>query len=109
MLTTTRTTRNATITRTISISFALAGRCEARVTEQTDNKIVTDTYFLERQPSDFGVAFTVKKIDGEQYDICLNVPGGGHSCDCKWQTYKGHIKPCRHLEMALQALRERKI
>jgi hypothetical protein len=69
-----------------------------------------DTYLLERQPSDFGVAFHVRKYseENEQYDVCLNVPGGGHSCECKWATYKGHIKPCRHVEMALQALRERK-
>jgi hypothetical protein len=104
-----RTTKAGPITRSITVTFALAGRCEARVLETQGNKSTQDTYLLERQPSAFGVAFTVRKIDGEQYDVCLNVPGGGHSCDCKWATYKGHIKPCRHIEMALQACREQKL
>lgn len=110
MRTATRTTKSETIRRTISIAFALAGTCEARVTEDNGRKITTDSYLLSRQPSDFGIAFRVRKCDSEDaYDVCLNAPGGGHTCDCKWGTYKGHIKPCRHVEVAIQAIRERQI
>jgi hypothetical protein len=111
MTTATRATKAGPITRTITITFALAGRCEVRVTETQGHKITTDTYLLERQPSAFGVAFWVRKCsdEREQYDVLLNAPGGGHTCDCKWATYKGHLKPCRHIEAALQAVRERKI
>ena len=110
MLTRTRTTKTGEIKRTISASFALAGTCEARITETHGHKITTDTYLLSRQPSDFGIAFRVQKCDSEDaYDVLLNQPGGGHSCDCRWGTYKGHIKPCRHIETCLQVIRERKL
>jgi hypothetical protein len=110
MTTTTRTTKQATITRTITITHALAGRCEVRVTEVRNGKRTEDTYLLERQPSDFGTAFTVRKFTegGDTYAVCLNMPGGGHSCDCKWGTYKAHVKNCRHVDLCLQALREKK-
>lgn len=111
MATATRTTKAGQITRSITVTFAIAGRCEVRVSETQGNNTTTDTYLLSRQPSDFGIAFTVRKMDdeGESYDVLLNAPGGRHSCDCKWGTYKSHIKPCRHVEMAIQALRERKL
>jgi hypothetical protein len=116
--TTTRTTKAATIARTITISHANAcGRCEVRVTETPKGKpAVTDNYLLERMPSDFGIAFSVRKltdwhtgVGGDAtYAVCLNMPGGGHSCDCKWGSYKAHVKNCRHVDLCLQALRERK-
>src|SRR5262249_25463687 len=110
MTTTTRQTKSATIARVITVSFALAGRCEVCVRETTHGKTTTDTYLLERQPSDIGgIAFQVKKCDGESYDVLLNQPGGGHSCTCKWGSYKAHIKNCRHMDLCIQALRERKI
>ncbi len=110
MATATRKTKAGPITRSITITFALGGTCEARVSEKQGDSTTTDTYLLSRQPSDFGIAFPVRKMDEEaSYDVCLNAPGGGHTCDCKWGTYKGHIKPCRHVEMAIQALRERKL
>jgi hypothetical protein len=108
--TTTRRTKAATITRTTTISFALCGTCEVRVSETKGNTTTTDTYLLTRQPSDFGVAFSIRKCDStDTYDVCLNMLGGGHSCDCKWGTYKSHIKPCRHVEACLQALREHQL
>jgi hypothetical protein len=109
--TTTRTTKQATITRTITITHANAcGRCDVRVTEVQRGITTMTEYLLERMPSDFDVAFRVRKLtdDGEQYDVCLNGPSGHHSCDCKWGTYKSHFKNCRHVDLCLQALRERK-
>jgi hypothetical protein len=111
MCTATRTTKAGPISREVTITFALAGRCEVRVVETQGHKITSDTYLLERQPSQFGVAFTVRKCsdEREQYDVLLNAPGGGHSCDCKWGTFKSYIKNCRHVDLCLQAVREQKI
>jgi hypothetical protein len=110
MTTTTRTTKAGPISRTITISHALAGRCEVRVTEVQNGKRTEDTYLLERMASDFGTAFSVRKFaeGGDTYDVLLNGPGGHHSCDCKWGTYKSHVKNCRHVDLCLQALREKK-
>lgn len=120
MLTATRLTKRGAIRRTIDLSEPVNGLLCATVTEihfQGDNKdsehvreIDVELYWLRRQPSDFGVAFTVEKgSDGTTHDVCLNVPGGGHTCCCKGQTYRGHDRNCRHIEAALQACRERKI
>jgi hypothetical protein len=110
MTSTQRITKAGPISRTISVSFALAGRCEVCVRETKVGLTTTDTYLLSRQPSHIGgVAFQVKKCDGESYDVLLNQPGGGHSCTCKWGSYKAHIKNCRHMDLCIQALRERKI
>jgi|SRR5579884_1539183 len=110
MTTATRTTKAGKITRILSYGEAVNGLLAASCTEaHSAGKITSDTYFLRRQPSDFGVAFTVEKTDGTVYDALLNAPGGGHSCDCPHGTYRPNSKPCRHVEMCLQALRERKI
>jgi hypothetical protein len=113
MTTTKRTTKAGEITRRITITFALAGRCEARVSECQRGKWTDDVYLLERQTSAFGVAFKVRKMsgdnEGETYDVLLNAPGGGHSCDCKWGTFKSHMKWCRHVDLCLQAVREQKV
>jgi hypothetical protein len=113
MTTTTRQTKACKITRHLNLGEAVNGLIAAGVTEvhhrTGEPKIVVDNYFLRRQPSDFGVAFQVEKFGGETYDVLLNAPGGGHSCDCKWGCYGGHKKPCRHIELALQAVREHKI
>jgi hypothetical protein len=112
MTTTTRQTKQARITRQIELSDSLNGLVLAVVTEVHNGgqKITCDLYWLRRQPSDFGVAFTCEKAqDGASYDVLLNAPGGGHSCDCKWSSYRGHLKPCRHIEACLQAVRERKL
>ena len=57
-----------------------------------------------------GVAFQLDKIEteydsdepgvltmrvGERYSVLLN--GRESTCDCKWGTYGGHKKPCRHV------------
>ncbi len=109
MNTVTRTTKAGTTIRTVSISFALAGRCEVRVCETQGHKTTTTTYLLARQPSDFGAGFQVRKLGDleETYDVLLN--GRETSCNCSWGTYQSHLKPCRHIEMALQACRECKI
>jgi len=84
MIATTRTTRIATIRRIISIGFAIADHCEARITEDSGRSSTLDTYLLERIASDFGIAFRVRKCDSEDaYDVHLNQPGDGHSCDCR--------------------------
>lgn len=109
MLTATRTTKAGAITRTIAVSFPLAGRYEARVTETQGNKTTEATYLLERIASDYGIAFQVRKIDGEgeSYAVFLNQRYGGHSCECPWHNWKGHIKPCRHVEMALEIVNQK--
>jgi len=112
MTTATRTTKAGRITRTIDLSDALNGMVLATVNEVHNDgvKITSDLYWLRRQPSAFGLAFTVEKAaDKTAYDVCLNVPGGGHSCDCPWGSYGGHKKPCRHVEICLQTIRERKL
>jgi hypothetical protein len=110
MATATRTTKAGPITRSITVSFALAGRCEVCVRETQGDNTTTDTYLLSRQLSQIGgSAFRVRKIDGESYDVLLNKPGGGHSCTCKWGSYKAHIKNCRHMDLCIQAVRERKL
>src|SRR5262249_12799707 len=114
----TRTTKQATITRQITISEERApwGRTiYAQAFEQHhgngQRKNVPDVSPLERIPSDFGLAVRVDKqlCEGESYDVLLNAPGGGHTCDCAWGSYGGHKKPCRHVEAALQAVREQKL
>jgi hypothetical protein len=116
--TATRATKQATITREIRVSADDApwGRTvHASIFERkvlkTKTVLTSDVYTLERIPSDFGLAVRVNKqlAEGESYDVCLNMPGGGHSCDCPHGTYKGHVKPCRHIEAALQAVREKLI
>jgi hypothetical protein len=109
MTATMRTTKAGQITRSVIISFALAGRCEVWVSETQGHKTTEDTYLLARQPSDFGAAFTVRKCSDERevYDVLLS--RNGHTCTCPWGTYKAHVKPCRHMEMCLQALREKKL
>lgn len=118
MATSTRTTKAGTIERTISITVEdnFGRTVFANVFEKTQLKtkvkLSSEVYTLERISSDFGVAFQVNKMTGDNagecYDVCLNVPGGGHSCDCPHGTYRPNDKPCRHVEMCLQALRERK-
>jgi hypothetical protein len=111
MTTTTRTTKAGPIQRSITITHALCGRCEVRVTEVQRGKRTEDTYLLEQLPSQIGgVVFTVRKFadGGDSYQVLLNAPGGGHSCDCKWDCYGSHKKNCRHVDLCLQALREKK-
>ena len=117
---TTRQTKAATIQRTITISQEREPwgvTVYASVFEQHHGKRtvknISDVYVLVRHASDFGVYITAEKVvgesDGEIYDVCLNQPGGGHSCTCKWGAYGSHKKNCRHVEAALQAVREQKL
>lgn len=111
--TTTRQAKAATIRREIEISEpAPSGLILASVTEihNAGQKITVDLYWIRRQASDFGLAFAVEKgLDGTVYDVLLNAPGGGHSCDCAHGCYGSHRKNCRHVECCLQAIREQKI
>jgi hypothetical protein len=115
MTTATRTTKAGPITRSISIGPAVNGLCAASVTEahhrKGEPKIQCDTYFLRRIPSEIGgLALEVEKWgDSELRHVLLNAPGGGHTCDCKWGTYCPNSKPCRHVEMCLQTVREGKL
>lgn len=113
--TTTRTTKAETITRSIAVSQSTNGTCAASVSEvhhrKSQPKIDSDTYFLRLIRSDIGgIALEVEKLgESELHHVLLRASGNGHACDCKWGTYKGHVKPCRHVEMCLQALLEGKI
>lgn len=115
--TATRTTKAETITRSIAVSKAASGTCAASVSEvhhrKDQPKIVSDTYFLRLIRSDIGgIALEVEKLgESELHHVLLRASGHGHghTCDCKWGTYKSRLKPCRHVEMCLQALLEGKI
>jgi hypothetical protein len=110
MQTTQRTTKAGVIRRDIEVNRYNAGPALAHVTEIKGDIITVDLYWLRRMPSDFGVYIAVEKGEtGEVHDVLLNAPGGGHTCTCKWGTYKGHTKPCRHIETALLACKEQKI
>jgi hypothetical protein len=120
MCTTTRTTKTATIRREIRITTdddfgshtVMAVIFEQHVGVKT-TRSTSDVYVLTRLATDFGVGIRCVKSgstgDGEARDVLLNAPGGGHTCDCAWGSYGGHKKPCRHIELALLACRERKI
>lgn len=117
MLITTRTTKAGRIERRIEVTASddfgsrtiFASVFEKRFLK-TKAACECDVYILERRSSDFGLYVHVKKAgstaNGEEYDVLLNAPGGGHTCDCPHGTYKGHIKPCRHIECALAAARK---
>lgn len=109
MNTTVRETKDKTIRRTITISYPQAGRCECRVSECDGQRSTLDTYLLERMASDWGAAFAVTKCDetGEQYDVLLD--GNRSSCTCHWNTLRPNMFACRHIEMALLAVREGKL
>jgi hypothetical protein len=113
--TATRTTKNETITRSIAIATAANGTCVASVTEahkrKSEPKLLLDTYFLRSIVSKIGgTAIEIEKLgESEVHHVLLEARGNGHKCDCKWGTYKSHVKPCRHVEMCLQAIQEGKI
>jgi|SRR5215475_14172756 len=118
MTTATRTTKAATITRTITISREQEPwgvTVFAQVFEQhhgkRSTKNISDVYILTRIPADFGVGVHVSKQLGEmgEYDVLVATQGGYHECDCPHMTYRPNSKPCRHIEAAIQALREHKI
>jgi hypothetical protein len=73
---------------------------------------VHDAYLVRRLPADWGIGFELDKLtaDGPTvYHVNLDVHAGrgaDHSCSCPHATYRGHVKPCRHLA-ALLKLRER--
>lgn len=114
MTTSTRTTKAGQIYRLLSLGDAVNGLLAASVCEtkigKKANTTTCDTYYIRRIRSEIGgVAFEIEKTgDAEVRHVLLNAPGGGHTCDCKWGTYQPNGKPCRHVEMCLQALRERK-
>jgi len=113
MTTATRTTKSETITRSIAVSKAANGTCAASISEvhhrKSEPKIESDTYFLRLIRNQLGgIAVEVEKLgESELHHVRLH----GHSgeCDCKWGTFKSHLKPCRHVEMTLQAVREGKL
>jgi hypothetical protein len=113
--TATRTTKSETITRSIAVSQAKNGTCAASISEvhhrKGEPKIESDTYFLRLIRNQLGgIAVEVEKLGkSELHHVRLNTSGVVHTCDCKWGTYKGHAKPCRHVEMCLQAIQEGKL
>src|SRR5215469_16880494 len=118
MISTTRLTKAAHITRQIRISveedfgapLTIAVVFEKHQGKKT-TKCTSDAYVLRRIPSEIGgVGVEVEKAgDPEARHVLLNQPGGGHSCTCKWGSYKGHVSACRHILAALQAVREGKL
>lgn len=92
-------------------------RLERVPTENRTGKVIISdgdkatTYLIRRIESQVGgLAFRLDKIateyepeeDGiltmriaERYDVLLDGPRS--TCDCKWGTYGGHKKPCRHV------------
>lgn len=114
MTTSTRSTKAGDITRTISISFSLAGTCEARVVEDNGRKITTDTYLLTCRPVPRGKAFRVQKcgpegIEEELIYEVVHLLCQKPTCTCPHGHYRPNGKLCRHAEMVLQAERERKL
>src|SRR5262249_11040136 len=108
-----RTTKAARITRTITVTADLdfgSRTTIAVVFEKHEGKKTTkctsDAYLLERIPSQMGgigveVVKSGSTSEGEVYQVLLNAPGGGHDCTCPHGAYRGHVKPCRHVEAAL--------
>jgi hypothetical protein len=71
---------------------------------------VCDTYFVRMGLSQLGgLAFHFEKFGepNSQYDVLLNAPGGGHTCECwgslRWTPKTG--KPCRHMRMAQEIVK----
>ncbi|HTU21624.1 MAG TPA: hypothetical protein VMG10_26545 [Gemmataceae bacterium] len=109
-LLTRRTTKAGVIYRMLSLGEPVNGLLAASVAEVKGGVTSTDTYYLRRIESQIGgVAFEVEKTgDSEPRHVLLNAPGGGHTCTCKWGSYKPNSKPCRHVELCLKAVREGK-
>jgi hypothetical protein len=111
----TRQTKAGQIFRLITFGSAVKGLLAASVSEtkigKHTNNTTTDTYYLRRIPSEIGgIAIEVEKTgDAEVRHVLLNALGGGHSCTCKWGSYAGHKKACRHIETCFQAIREGKL
>ena len=108
--TATRTTKTETITRVIT-SGEICGTCLVTVTEAHHRKrgeprMEHQSYLLRPIANQLvGLAVEVEKMgEAELHHVRLHKHS--HECDCKWGTYKGHIKPCRHVEMCLQAIQE---
>jgi hypothetical protein len=85
-------------------------RVVAVETVKSAKTITTDLYFVRQQVSDIGgMAFHFEKMGdaSSTYDVLLNAPGGGHTCECwgsmRWTPKTG--KPCRHVTAALQIIR----
>jgi hypothetical protein len=111
MLQSERTTKAGQIERTIHVAM-WSNTIHATITEtkqlKTKTTSTSTTYILRPIPSQMGgVGVEVEKLDesGEVYNVLLNAPGLGHSCDCPHGTYRGHVKPCRHIEACLEALK----
>jgi hypothetical protein len=118
MLTATRQTKQATITRTISV-------CQEKepwgvVTYATvfehhegkrSTKNISDVYVLTRIEADFGIGIRVEKYSGEGAVYHVNIANGqtlSDECDCPWGCL-GRGKPCRPIEACRQAIREGKL
>jgi hypothetical protein len=103
-----KTTRTET-SRLITIGDANGNRLACGITETKGTKTTSDLHFVARIEADFGVAFSFAKHGGDTHDVCLNAPGGFHTCDCPWGTYGSNKKSCRHVEAALRIVREGKL
>ena len=100
------TTSARKINRTIRLGRVPTELRPGKVIIADDDKATT--YLVHRLASEIGgLAFRLEKIQVEQaddamvlsiadaYDVLLN--GRESTCDCKWGTYGGHKKPCRHI------------
>jgi hypothetical protein len=106
MTTTTKPRKSVKPQRSVQLSRPVHGRYAVLIMlgrQQTG-------YYLEPLPADFGLAFRFEKfstcrIEGEPdgYDVLLNQPGGGQSCECKGFLRWGH---CKHIDTILDLVRQ---
>lgn len=71
----------------------------------------TRGYRLTPLPSDFGAAYRLHKADAgdghsEQYDVCLDLEHGRHSCECLGFLKHHH---CKHLESIIALVQAGKL
>ena len=107
---TTRTTKAATITRSLDFGQSEGGAL-AIVTELHERKkshhVESKAYLLRRIPTDFGVGIEVAKQDetAEVYHVHLDKTLGD-SCTCSAGVYRS---ACRHLDMCREAVNRKLI
>ncbi len=99
--------------RRVTISPPINGGYALLLTIGTGEKAKRFGYYVDRIPSDFGIAFHftkfhIDRVEGEpsEYDVLIDLHRGDHSCTCKGNTYCGH---CKHVESILALIKSGKI
>jgi len=73
---------------------------------KTKTVCTSDAYILSRIPADFGVGVHIEKAgrtgNGEAYDVNIS-DALGNQCSCPAGAY--YRGPCRHMQMAQEAIR----